>query len=335
MYEVVIVGAGVAGLTCARQLQRAAGEKSGRSIVVLDKSHGLGGRLATRRLANTHADHGVCYLKAQGNQFQKEIEELVTAGVLRVWSERIHRLDTDGVLHPPSKFSPCYAAPAGATAIAKHWARGIEVLNDRTITRIQPAEHGWQIEASGGSIAAQQVVIAVPPAQAIEIAADVVDAICLRKLQGVLFAPSIAAIATYSADFRRAAANLEWQGIQCVGHRSLGWIGLDSSKQLEPSQPVLVVQSNGEFAAEHLEAKDRLAIGQQLLENAAILAPWFAQPELLQVHRWAYAFAQNPLAEKFLEANTAMPLYFCGDWCGGDRVEAAYLSGLAVAERIL
>jgi predicted NAD/FAD-dependent oxidoreductase len=28
-------------------------------------------------------------------------------------------------------------------------------------------------------------------------------------------------------------------------------------------------------------------------------------------------------------------LYFCGDWCGGNRVESAFLSGLAVAEKIL
>jgi predicted NAD/FAD-dependent oxidoreductase len=28
-------------------------------------------------------------------------------------------------------------------------------------------------------------------------------------------------------------------------------------------------------------------------------------------------------------------MYFCGDWCGGNRVESAYLSGLAVGDRIL
>ena len=28
-------------------------------------------------------------------------------------------------------------------------------------------------------------------------------------------------------------------------------------------------------------------------------------------------------------------LFFCGDWCGGAKLEAAYLSGLAVAEALL
>jgi renalase len=58
-------------------------------------------------------------------------------------------------------------------------------------------------------------------------------------------------------------------------------------------------------------------------------------PEILQVHRWGYAFAQNPLPDLFLTAQVQAPLYFCGDWCGGNRVESAFLSGSAVAEKIL
>jgi renalase len=38
---------------------------------------------------------------------------------------------------------------------------------------------------------------------------------------------------------------------------------------------------------------------------------------------------------QFLTAQTTAPLYFCGDWCGGNRVESAYLSGIAVADLIL
>jgi renalase len=39
------VGAGLAGLICAQKLQRA-----GYQVAVLEKSRGLGGRLATRRV---------------------------------------------------------------------------------------------------------------------------------------------------------------------------------------------------------------------------------------------------------------------------------------------
>ena len=51
--DVTIIGAGLAGITCARALQTA-----GHRVVLLDKSRGVGGRIATRRLHGTHADHG-------------------------------------------------------------------------------------------------------------------------------------------------------------------------------------------------------------------------------------------------------------------------------------
>jgi renalase len=118
MLEIAVIGVGIAGLTCAQKLQQA-----GKSVVLIDKSRGLGGRLATRRLAGTHADHGVCYLQPKGELFRQWIGELVAAGILRVWTEGIHSLSTDGILQPPTKFTPYYAAPLGATSIAKYLAR--------------------------------------------------------------------------------------------------------------------------------------------------------------------------------------------------------------------
>ena len=42
---ITIIGAGMAGLACARRLARA-----GHTPLVLDKSRGIGGRLATRQV---------------------------------------------------------------------------------------------------------------------------------------------------------------------------------------------------------------------------------------------------------------------------------------------
>ncbi len=53
MTDIAIIGAGMAGLICAQRLTEA-----GYSVLVVEKSRGLGGRLATRRLYGTWADHG-------------------------------------------------------------------------------------------------------------------------------------------------------------------------------------------------------------------------------------------------------------------------------------
>lgn len=49
-FDVAVIGAGMAGLICAQQLQRA-----GYSVVMLEKSRGVGGRMATRRVSDTRA----------------------------------------------------------------------------------------------------------------------------------------------------------------------------------------------------------------------------------------------------------------------------------------
>jgi hypothetical protein len=330
MLEIAVIGAGVAGLTCAQKLQQ-----SGRRVVVFDKSQGLGGRLATRRLAGTHADHGVCYLQPKGAAFGQLVDELVKEQILRVWTEGIYRLSADGVLQPPVKFAPYYAAPAGATAIAKYLGRNLEIIKGQAITAISPIGNGWEIHSADDQWNAEQVVIAIPPAQALAIAGTVMDTHCSEQMSLVNFATSITAIAVFPKNQQPAASQLAWKGIQGIDHPILGWIGLDSSKQLEPLQPVLVVQSSAAFAAEYFNAPDLNMIGKRLLDSVAPLAIGLDAPEILQVHRWGYAFAQNPLPDLFLTAQVKAPLYFCGDWCGGNRVESAFLSGLAVAEKIL
>lgn len=330
MLEIAVIGAGIAGLTCARKLQQA-----GRQVIVFDKSRGLGGRLATRRLAGTHADHGVCYLQPKGEAFSQLIDELVSKQILRVWTQGIHRLSADGVLQPPMKFAPCYAAPAGATSIAKYLGQNLEIINSQTITAISPIGNGWQLSSADGQWNVEQVVVAVPPAQALKIAGSVIDDHCFEQMNLVKFTTSITAIAVFPEHQQAAAAQLPWQGIQSIDHPVLGWIGLDSSKQLEPLQPVLVVQSSAAFAAKYFDSPDLDAIGKKLLVSAAPFTMGWDAPTLLQVHRWGYAFAQNPLSDLFLTAQLSAPLYFCGDWCGGNRVESAFRSGASVAQEIL
>ena len=332
MFEVAVIGAGIAGLTCARQLQQA-----GKSVVLIDKSRGLGGRLATRRLAGTHADHGVCYLQPKGELFSQWIAELVAAGILRVWTEGIHSLFTDGMLQPPTKAGHYYAAPLGATSIAKYLGRDLEIIGDKLITGISSIDHGWQFSTRDPefSLTAAQVVFATPPAQALAIAKTEIDPTCIEQLSSVQFTRSITAIAVYPTTDQTAAAAIAWQGINCIEHPILAWIGLDSSKQLNPTQPVLVIQSSAALAEQYFDAPDLAIIGQKLIDAILPLIPTLTTPELIQVHRWGYAFAQNPVSVKFITAQTTAPLYFCGDWCGGNRVESAYLSGMAVADRIL
>ena len=55
--DVLVVGAGMAGVTAAAELRRA-----GRRVLVLDKGRAVGGRLASRGVGAATFDHGAQFI---------------------------------------------------------------------------------------------------------------------------------------------------------------------------------------------------------------------------------------------------------------------------------
>ena len=337
--DLVVIGAGVAGITCAQQLSLA-----GYSVALVEKSRGVGGRMAKRRLPDasagpTYADHGVCYLKPKDAIFTKLIQRLCERGEMAVWTEQIHELGASGEVVPPQSRSARYASSQGINALAKVLSKDLTIHYQQRAVALRTQAEGWEVETEQGlSLKAKALVIAVPTPQAIALVEPLsdLDAETLTQLKTVQFSRSIAAIAVYGSEHQATAAQLPWKGINCSGHDRLAWVGLESSKQLNPQQPVVVVHSNMAFGEAQFDVSDRQTVGQSLLEMAAAATgeTWLAQPEILQVHRWGYAFSQTPLAQPYVEAKTQLPLWLAGDWCGGDRVESAFLSGLALASQI-
>ncbi|MFM7290648.1 MAG: FAD-dependent oxidoreductase, partial [Planctomycetia bacterium] len=62
--DVVVVGAGIAGLAAATELVA-----GGRRVVVLEKSRGVGGRMASRRVGEAVCDHGAQFFTVRGEAF--------------------------------------------------------------------------------------------------------------------------------------------------------------------------------------------------------------------------------------------------------------------------
>ncbi|MCV6626839.1 MAG: FAD-dependent oxidoreductase, partial [Cellvibrionaceae bacterium] len=76
MSKIAIIGAGLAGLSAAKQLQNRA------QVTVFDKARGLGGRMSTRRCEPYFFDHGAQYFTARSEGFKAFLEPLIEAGVV-------------------------------------------------------------------------------------------------------------------------------------------------------------------------------------------------------------------------------------------------------------
>lgn len=199
MTDIAVIGAGIAGLVCAQQLSQA-----GYSVVVVEKSRGLGGRLATRRLHGTWADHGACYLKPKGELLGRFVEILRSRHILEVWTEEVYELTAGVALSEPKNRSPRYVAPGGMSAIAKSLAPGLEIfLNQRVIAITSTPENSWRLtlESNNEELTAKAIVLAIPAPQAVmllePLGESVLDGVFLDNLRSVEFYPSISAIAGY------------------------------------------------------------------------------------------------------------------------------------------
>lgn len=339
MFDVAIIGAGLAGLACAQQLHQ-----SGYRVVIVEKSRGVGGRVATRRLQDTCADHGVRYLEAQGKFLPPLVEVLRQRGILQAWTDHVYQLNSakpEDTNESDSSRITRYVAPAGMTAVAKFLATGLEIWLNRRVEAITPtAENTWQLllnspDETFKELTAKAVVVAIPAPQALmllEPLGQTVPSDFLDSLSSVEFDPCLTVIAGYKNEQLPLPS---WKACDVSNNSDLAWIGLDSSKRRNATAPIFVLNSTAEFANLHLDTEDLKPIGQQLLASAAeLLIPGLDHPDWFQVHRWRYAFEKHSLNQDYLYSATPLPLICCGDWCGGNLIEGAINSGVAAASRI-
>ncbi len=336
--EIVIIGAGVAGITCARELQ-SVGIKG---ITIFEKSRGVGGRLTTRRMFDTCVDRGTCYISPKGAQFRDLFDRLIAANIVEPWTNITHTLTADDNIFPDLDIYPRYVAPGGMNQIAKYLAKDLDVKFGHKAIAIQPDRNLWRLTIEGNDepIFARTVILAIPAPQAVDLLsplADILPIEFLNTLRGVDFYPSIAVAAGYTM-----AQLAEWESVypdvksvSCIEDPILGWLGVDSSKRQQSAPPVFVIQSAANFVAEYPNPEDMLSASRVMLERAAErFLPWFRDCLWQEPHLWRYAFPKSPLVDTYLSLDLPAPLYCTGDWCGGRKVEDAYLSGLAVAKTI-
>ncbi|WP_413161900.1 NAD(P)/FAD-dependent oxidoreductase [Capilliphycus salinus ALCB114379] len=334
VFDIAIVGAGFAGLTAAKELQRA-----GNSVVVLEKSRGVGGRCATRRVSDLCIDHGVRYLQATGKETQSLIERLTANNVLQLWTDKICGFK-DNLLQP-LQTQPLYIAPNGMNSVGKELAVGLDIWFNRRVERLTPTENKtWYLSLETThptatekpqEVEAKAVILAIPAPQALLLLEPLTSKLppdFVEQVGSVEYDPCITVMAGYSEN-EFNSKNFPANAITFPENETLAWVGFDSSKRQNSSQPIIVVQSSPKFAQNYLDTTDLQPVGELLLKSASDSLS-LGNAEWIQVHRWRYAFCRKSLSVSCLTTSVPLPLVCCGDWCGGnDNIETALISGKA------
>ena len=154
--DVLVVGAGLAGLLAAHRLQSA-----NLSVVVVEKARGVGGRLATWRLGPGRGDYGAQFFTVREPAFQHYVDAWQQAGLVFEWSRGWN--DSSGRRALPDDWHPRYAVAGGMTAVAKHLAQSLTIHNQTRLAALQLAENGWKAVSENGRLFQADRILLTPP----------------------------------------------------------------------------------------------------------------------------------------------------------------------------
>ncbi|MET3116797.1 renalase [Undibacterium sp. GrIS 1.8] len=327
--QIAVVGAGLAGLTVARQLQ-----SQGHHVTVYEKSRGVSGRMSTRMTELGGFDHGAQYFTATSDRFKKEINDWRKLGWVVPWESKLVTLD-HGLSKPTGNSAKRYVAVPGMSSLGKQLAHGLDIRTEQQVVAIVPFEKQWilsiksdmvPVPASAGPFDA--VLLAIPPEQATPLL-QVAPAMA-KQTAKVHLAPCWTLMLGFQTPL-----NLPYEGAW-VSNSRLGWIASDTAKPSHRVGERWVCHATQEWSIEHLEddnerAKEKLSKAFHEATGSLI------QPIHAVAHRWRYAQAVEPMAEDCLW-NAKQGIGVCGDWfaaglAGSGRVENAFTSALALASK--
>ena len=318
--SIAVIGAGLAGLSCATRLRQA-----GLAVTLSHylKSRGPAGRMSTRRGDDWQCDHGAQYFTARDQLFRTEVKRWQVAGIAEPWQPCLVVLGGNAG-HDPDATRERFVGVPRMTAPARFLAAALDVKVQTAIVDISRDTAGWQLtSAEQGPLANRYdaVVVAVPAPQAAPLLtaapalARLADSTTMRGSWALMLRYTAPLALPFDAAFVNAGP--------------LRWLARDNSKPGRGMQETWLLHATAEWSEAHIE-DGPAAVAEFLLAAFAELgAP---APAAWVAHRWRYADSAPPLDTTCaLDATLGL----CGDWLNAGKVEGAWLSGHALATRIL
>ncbi len=240
MQPVVVVGAGISGIACARTLTAA-----GLPVRVLDRAGRAGGRMATIAEPSGRAvDVGASYFTVSDPRFDAVVRDWQRRGLARPWTDTF---DVRGRSAERSTGPLRWAADAGLRGLVADLADTADLAVERVdVDLVAPGPAGLVV--AGEPAAA--VVLAMPDPQARAVLHP-----ALARERAELYA-RFEPVLVLSAGW----PSRDWpafDGMFVNGDERLSWIADDGSRRGDGA-PVLVAHSTTSWAAErpeHAEAE--------------------------------------------------------------------------------
>ncbi len=362
MTSVAIIGAGMSGLAAAHTLQDA-----GRTVTIFEKSHGVGGRAATRKRNGFIYDHGAQYFKG-GSELSTEwiTKRFPTPDLIDI-AKPVWIFDSAGHIKegdPKQNADPKWSYRSGFTSFSKRMAEDLDVHLETLVGRIQQTAAGWQIFGAGNEQLGNfdQLLITIPAAQAISL----IEASQFEDGHGKAIREQAATPTTPTTleDGRGKAISAQlgkakYNPLICVmlgykptpqtrpyyalvntdkGH-PISWLAWEHEKAQERTPEgagLLIAQMAPSYSKEHREMLETFLFQDVARHVSTLVDEQLTIPIFTDVQYWRYALpSEKADADALLALTLPLGLAFCGDAFVGGRAHLALEDGVHVAQRLL
>ena len=306
--KICVIGAGMAG----GYLGSALGQL-GHDVVVLEKSRGFGGRLATRRGEGVQFDHGAPFFTARTSLFKELLAEHASSVV--EWTPRVTTLRPGSKSYKRDWFEPHYIGVPAMGALAQSLLATSEVQFEREVSAVVSDAERCLVHFEDGAVEHYDLVISTAPAPQ-------TAAIMNIELENVSYSPCFAllAIPIESPKFDAAV----------VKDSLIEWLEYTAKKPNRVSTPTLVAHASAEWTVKHFDAP-RDDVKQWMVSALAELGLEIERGPSL--HRWRYAQVVQAYHSPYW-LSPQLKLAACGDWGVGPGVESAVISASKLAAAI-
>ncbi len=339
--NVAIVGAGLAGLAAAGQLRQ---QRPELTITVWEKSHGVGGRAATRRAHGATFDHGAQYVKGATQAIEQLLREELPHETLVDIARPVWTFDHTGRIQegdPAQNREAKWTYSDGLTRLSKELAQGLDLRLDARVHHVEHDQSGYRLVDAQGRVMDQvdRVLLTPPAPQTHDLIAastlpDLPKAALLSELAKVTYRPCL----TVTLGYRQMIQECPFYAlVNSDRQHPITWLAYEHLKpdRNTGNQAVLIAQMAPSWSQSHWDAPLAAITLEVATLVSGLLDEALHAPSWSDRQGWRYALPDGIC--DFHVLNTVLPgLYFAGDFTAGQgRVHLAVEQGWRVAERIL